>query len=151
MTPKLLNLSESELARLEEIVGDYNYSPRVRRRADSLIKIHLGHSYYDISITPGLSPATISNIKRKYFAAGLEHALFDLPRSGAPVRISEQDEDAIILLASTPPPEGFRRWTLRLLAKMAVKNGFVKRISHNQIRVILRKKNHSLVKKKTFR
>lgn len=147
MTPKQLNLTESELTRLEEILDNPECDWRVCRRATVLKNIHEKYSYGEIVAFGHTSSATISNIKRRFFERGLEHALFELPRSGAPIRISPHDEDAIISLASTPPPEGYARWTLRLLAQKAVENGFVSSISHNQIGLILKKKNHSLVEK----
>ncbi len=140
MKPKPLNLTESELIRLEEILNSFDYSRRVLLRASALKIIHEGRSYNEISDSTDISQATISSLKRKYFQGGLEHALSELPRSGAPISISPQDEDAIILLANTPPPDGYARWTLRLLAEKAVENGFVHSISHNQVGLILKKK-----------
>lgn len=143
-TAKQLKLSDSELTRLDKVLEESKPGSQNYKRARVLKDLHDGDSYYHICIYVEVSLATISNIKRRYFEGGLEHALFELPRTGAPIRISPLDEDAIILLASTAPPEGHARWTLRLLADKAVENGLVTRISHNQIRVILKRHNRRL-------
>lgn len=139
-----LNLSDSGLIRLKEFLDKSKDDSQIYRRARVLELIHEGFSNETICIFVSVCSATIANVRRRYFQGGIEHAITELPRSGAPPRISPQDEDAIILLARTPPPEGHRRWTLRLLAEMAVENGFITRISHNQVGVILRKHNVKL-------
>ncbi len=142
--PKQLKLSDSELTRLDKVLEESKPDSQNYKRAWVLKDVHEGTLYEDICNYVEVSLATISNVKRRYFEGGLEHALFELPRSGAPTRISPQDEITIILLASTAPPEGHARWTLRLLADKAVENGFVTRISHNHIRVILKRHNRRL-------
>lgn len=142
---KQLDLSETELIRLDKVLAEHEPGTQIYKRAFALKDASGGYSYADTTRTGGVSPATISNIKRKYFAGGLEYALAELPRMGAPVRFTKQDEEAIIFLANTPPPTGHARWTQRLLAEKAVEKGFVKSISHYQIGVILKKYGHQLV------
>ena len=49
--------------------------------------------------------------------------------------------------ACSPPPKGYARWTLRLLASRLVKLELVEEISHETIRVGLKKTNCSLTEK----
>jgi hypothetical protein len=47
-------------------------------------------------------------------------------------------QDAAALACSTPP-QGYARWSLRLLAQRAVELGVVEAVSHNQVGKILKK------------
>jgi len=47
-------------------------------------------------------------------------------------------------LACSKPPEGFARWTLRLLADQMVELGYVEAVSYVTIREWLKKANLSL-------
>ena len=51
-------------------------------------------------------------------------------------------------ISCSEPPEGFGRWSLRLLADKVVELGYVDSISHETIRYVLKKTNLSLGKKK---
>ena len=142
---KILYLSEAELIRLNKVLAEHEPGTQIYKRAFALKDALRGYSYADTTRTGGVSPATISNTKRKYLAGGLEYALAELPRAGAPLRFTREDEETIIFLANTPAPTGHARWTQRLLAEKAVENGFVESISHYQISVILRKHGFQLV------
>jgi hypothetical protein len=54
----------------------------------------------------------------------------------------------LIALSCSNPPEGFSRWSLRLLADKAVELDYIDSISHEAIRRILKKTklNHGSIK-----
>ena len=81
------------------------------------------------------------NVKHRYQSEGLESALAEKPRSGKPPRISGEEKARVTALACSDAPEGYARWTLRLLADKAVELGFVDAISHNHVASILKKTN----------
>lgn len=145
--PKQIILTESEQNLLEKVLNDDPGEIRSWERAKLIEALLSGDSIKNISDTWGISTATVSNIKRRFFEDGLERALFDLPRSGAPKSIPLQVEIDILALASSAPPEPTNQWTLRLLAKIAVERGLIKTISHSQIGDILKKHNHQLARK----
>ncbi len=84
-----------------------------------------------------ITARTVFNIESNYEEGGLEKALHDDPRPGAPVRFDDGVRSRIVALVCSDPPEGFDRWTLRLIREKAVKDGVVRAISVETIRVIL--------------
>jgi transposase len=75
---------------------------------------------------------------------GLEAALSEKVRGGAPRKFSERDRAKITALACTKPPQGHARWTLRLLAEKMVELELVESISRDTIDKVLKKTNFSL-------
>lgn len=57
-------------------------------------------------------------------------------------------EAHLVALSCSEPPEGFSRWSLRLLADKVVELDYIDSISHESIRRILKKTNSSLGKRK---
>lgn len=92
-----------------------------------------------------VSLATVQRIGRQFVQAGLEAALSEKPRSGAPRTFKEQDRAKITALACSKPPEGRARWTLRLLAEKMVELELVESISHDTVDKVLKKTNLSLI------
>jgi transposase len=68
----------------------------------------------DIARLQQVGVATVFNVKSRYCEGGSERALFDLPRSGKPARITLENKAAITALACTNAPAGYARWNLRL-------------------------------------
>jgi transposase len=86
-----------------------------------------------------ISTPTVERIRRRYVEQGLEAALTEQPRSGRPARISGEARAKITALACSTPPEGYGRWSLRLLADKAVALEFIEQISHDAVGDILKK------------
>ena len=61
-----------------------------------------------------------------------------------PAKVDGKVEAEIIALACSPHPEGYARWTLRLLAEKAVELNYVDSISYVRVQQILKKRNISL-------
>ena len=87
------------------------------------------------------SIGTISNVKKRYLAGGLEHGLYERPRPGAAPKIIGEVEAHLIALVCSDPPEGRARWTLRLLADKLVELELVETISHVAVGDALKKTN----------
>lgn len=98
-----------------------------------------GKTDKEIAGQVGVSPATIERTRRHYIEKGLEAALNEQPRSGRPKTISGEARAKITALACSTPPEGYGRWSLRLLADKAVELQFIEHISHDAVGDILKK------------
>ena len=61
-----------------------------------------------------------------------------------PAKCTGDIEAKIIAIACGAPPEGFSRWTLRLISERAVEMRIIDAISHTQVERILKKTNISL-------
>ena len=87
----------------------------------------------------------IDRVKKRFVLDGLDVALHG--RKGSRVYVKKADGDFeahLVALSCSKPPEGFARWTLRLLADKAVELDYIDSISHETVRRVLKKTNSSL-------
>ena len=86
----------------------------------------------------------------RYKSQGLTAALYDAPRSGAPVKITPKVEAHVTALVCSEQPEGQVRWTLELLHDNFIQlnetEQLVDNLSKESIRTILKKVNLNLGK-----
>ena len=83
----------------------------------------------------GISPTTVNQIRKSYSEDGLDAALYRKTRMTPPVasKITGDFEAKVIATALGPPPEGYSRWTLRLLAEYCMEKQYIVSISHTKI------------------
>ena len=70
---------------------------------------------------------------------GLESALYDVARPGAPRDYQTDQEAKVAALAWAQPPPGAKRWTIRLLTQAARNERGLKQISRKSLRRFLKK------------
>jgi transposase len=136
---KSIQLSNEERSSLKTLFSGGNGSNRKHNRARILDLLARNTKASEIAALLGCSPTTVYNVKHRYQSEGLESALAEKPRSGKPPRITGEEKARLTALACSDAPEGYARWTLRLLADKAVELGFIDSISHNQVGEILKK------------
>lgn len=105
----------------------------------------------DVATALGVTSRTIEHLKKRFVEEGLEVALVRKPRVRPPREIIFDGafEARIIALACSDAPEGYRRWTVRLLADKAMELDFAPSVSHMTVQRILKKMNVSLTSKST--
>jgi transposase len=93
-----------------------------------------------------VSEATVQRIREKFVLHGIETALKGLPRGprSRSIKIDGEVEAHIAQLACSAVPDGYNKWTLRLLADKAVELMYVQSISHEGVRQVLKKTNLNL-------
>ena len=101
-------------------------------------------SNYRITKVLGVNRTTIYRVRKEYRTAGINKALEEKPRRGAPAKIEGRVEATLTMLACSEPPEGHGRWTLQLLADKLVELEVVESISLPTVRTALKKTNLSL-------
>jgi hypothetical protein len=90
---------------------------------------------------------TIDRIKQKCVDGGIERALERAESKRIYAKKVDGDlESKIVQLCCSVPPEGFSRWTLRLLADKVVELGYIDHLSHVSVHKMLKKTNLSLGK-----
>lgn len=142
-TTQPIKLRKDELRSLTTIIRRGTTTARTQTRARILDLLHRHKRPDEIALLLQVSRQTIFNVKRRYLSGGLDAALFDQPRSGRPIRIDGTQRAKITALACSAPPEGYARWSLRLLADRAVELQLCEAISHNAVKEILKKTNSS--------
>ena len=99
----------------------------------------------EISRVLNTSMRKIDRVKKRFVLDGLNVALHG--RKGSRVYVKKADGDFeahLVALSCSKPPEGFARWTLRLLADKAVELDYIDSISHETVRRVLKKTNSNL-------
>lgn len=137
-------LSREEVEYLNSVVKKGKISPRTVTRAHILLLTNDGKTEMEIKDILRVCRATVSNTKRKYRKEGLSGALIEKPRSGQPRKYTPKQEAEIIAFACTSPPNGRKKWTVRLIAeKMRERKGF-ETLNRETVRLVLKKakQNH---------
>jgi transposase len=103
-------------------------------------------SVADTAEALGVSSRSIEHLKKRFVEEGLESALERRPRETPPreVKLDGAFEARLIAMACSNPPEGYTRWTVRLLADKAVELHFTESVSQMSVHRILKKTNLSL-------
>lgn len=88
------------------------------------------------------TPTTVQNVRSSYCKKGLEATLSKKKREIPPVpaKVTGEVEAHIIALDCGEPPEGYSKWTLRLLADKTVELGYIDSISHVTVSNVLKKR-----------
>ena len=140
MKKQHVKLSDIDRAYLEALISKGELSAKVYRRALGLLELDRGQTYTAVSKILKVTIPTLSGWATKYQESGLQ-VLQDEPREGRPIEISGEQRAKITALACSEPPEGYARWSLRLLADKAVELEYCEHISHAEVRKILKKTN----------
>jgi len=96
-----------------------------------------------------ISMRKIDRVKKRFVEEGFEVALHG--RKGERVYRKKADGDFeahLLALSCSEPPEGFSRWSLRLLADRVVELNYIDSVSHETIRRLLKKRNKTLAEKR---
>jgi len=98
----------------------------------------------EIARVLNISMRKIDRVKKRFVVDGLEVCLNG--RKGSRVYEKKVDGDFeahLVALSCSEPPEGFARWSLRLLADRAVELDYIDSVSHETVRRLLKKTNSS--------
>lgn len=144
----VVRLSAEERAQLEALIRKGKRSAQLLTKARILLKADVsdaGEGWSDSQIAKALdtSKATIERTRRQLVEEGFEAVLSRKynPKSARPRIFDGAAEAKLIALALSPAPapEGFARWSLRLLEEKVVELNIVERASDNTIGRVLKK------------
>jgi hypothetical protein len=138
-----VRLPEAERARLHTLIGQGVAPARALAHARILLKANQGEAgpgWTDTVIAAALevSAATVARVRRLYCTAGLEAAVYrKAPEREYRRKLDGEQEARLVALACSTPPEGRKRWTLRLLADRLVELEVVEAVSYETVRQVL--------------
>ncbi len=136
-------LSEPERARLHTLIGQGVAPARALTHARILLKANQGEAgpgWTDRAIATALEVhhTTVARVRQHYAAGGLDAAVDRKAPERAYRRKLDGDQEAhLVALACSPPPEGRKRWTLRLLADRLVALEVIESVSYETVRQAL--------------
>jgi Homeodomain-like domain len=147
----IVKLSKAERGRLQAPI-DKGKSPAKRLlKARILLKADAsehGEGWSDGRIVEALDTnmSMVTRVRQQLVEEGLEAVLSRKQRATPAITpiFDGEKEARLTALACSTPPEGYARWTLRLLEDKVVELGIVDRASDNTIGRVLKKTRFSL-------
>jgi len=142
-------LPEEERARLHTMIGRGVAPASALTHARILLKANQGEAgpgWTDaaIAVAVEVNPATVARVRMRYVAAGLDAAVHRKPPARQYHRRLDGEQEArLVALACSAPPQGRKRWTLRLLAERMVELAVVETVSHETVRQALKQTGSS--------
>ena len=142
----VVKLSSEERERLEAMTGSGKHPAQSLTKARILLKADVseaGEGWSDSAISAALD-TSINNVgrtRRRLVEKGFEAVLTREynPNSARPRIFDGAAEAKLIALTCSPTPEGFARWSLRLLEEKVVELNIVEKASDNTIGRTLKK------------
>ena len=84
-----------------------------------------------------LTPQAVRRIGHRYKLDGLPGALYERPGRGAERLLDGPQNQRIIAMVCSQPPEGYARWTVLLIAEQAVRSKLVPQVGRETVRILL--------------
>ena len=98
----------------------------------------------EIAKVLNISMKKIDRVKKRFVEDGLDITLNGKKGSRIYAKKADGDFEAhLVALSCSDPPEGFSRWSLRLLADKVVELDYIDRVSYETIRRVLKKTKSS--------
>jgi len=145
-----VTLTNEERTELQEIVRKGKH--RSQKILNALILLNCDDGPYqtdrakneDIARILNISMRKIDRTKRTFVENGLQIALDGTKGQREYAKKADGDFEAhLVALSCSKPPEGFSRWSLRLLADRMVDLEYVDNISYETVRRVLKKTKSS--------
>jgi transposase len=147
-----IKLTKAEVEELHSVINKGSHTSQTFRAAYILLNCDEG-KYSDkvtneqITKVLKVGMRTIDRVKKKFIEEGLEAVLERRSTTRIYERKADGDIEAkLVTLCCSEPPQGFAKWSLRLLADKMVELKYVESISHVTVRSVLKKTNLSLGK-----
>ena len=134
-----IHLSEDERTHLEVFVRRGKANARTLTRARVLLKCDAGWSNDKIIEAFDISGQTIRNVRQRYETGGVEAVLSDKRQACRRQALTDEQAAHLIAIACSKVPDGHDHWTVRMLAGQAVELGYVRRLSPETVRQLLKK------------
>jgi transposase len=143
-----ITLAEEQRQLLQQMIAAGQTPTRTLTHARVLLKADEGEQgpgWTDEQISEALdvSPATIQRVRQRFIEHGLEDALKRRPQPERPEKrkLAGIQEAHLIALSCGPAPQGYQRWSMRLLADRFVGVETGEKVGRETIRRVLKKMN----------
>ena len=146
-----VTLTADERAELEAMIS--RGKAHARKLAHARLLLHADESrggpartHAHIAEALHTTTRTCERVRQRFVEQGLEAALPPRPSTRRYARLLDGEQEArLIALACSAPPEGKRRWNLRLLADRLVELEVVETVSYETVRQTLKKTSSSRI------
>jgi hypothetical protein len=143
-----IELSTKERRRFKEFVSKGKQPCRIVQRVKIILALDHASgkktkTKAQIAELFGISRQSIYVIQQDYLQKPIEEFLQRKRREAPPVsaKVDGKFEARLIALCCSPPPKGYARWNLRLLADTCIELGYIDSVSHMTVSRTLKKTN----------
>jgi len=142
----VVELSQEERKQLEQLINKGKVAGYKIKHAHMLLKADEGEhgpSWPDTRIAEAynVSETTVRNLRKRLVEKGFEAALEREKQTNRRIKFDGEIEANLTAIACSQPPEGYSRWSVRLLADRLVELEIVDEISHMTVQRIMKKTN----------
>ena len=149
-----IKLKQSEVEELNNVINKGSHTSQAFRAAYILLNCDKGEFSDNSEIKNSeickilkIGERTIDRVKKKFIEEGFESVLDRRPSTQKYTKKVDGDIEAkLVSLCCSEPPDGFAKWSLRLLADKMVELNYIDYISHVTVGEVLKKTNLSLGK-----
>ena len=134
-----IHLSEDERTHLEVFVRRGKANARTVTRAHVLLKCDEGWRNDQIAEAFAISDQTVRNVRQRYEQGGVEAVLTDKRQERRRLALTDGQAAHLLAITCSKVPDGHDHWTLRMLASKAVELEYVRGISPETVRQLLKK------------
>lgn len=150
----VIELSQAAKETLEQLVSSHRTEQQIAKRARIILAAGAGQDAGTISRMVGVARKTVSNWRQRWLnleplplaAISVQERLEDLPRPGAPPRITADQRCELEALACEAPEQFGRpisQWSGREIADELIKQGIIDPISPRHAARLLKRSLHS--------
>lgn len=137
LTPKILNLSDSERNQLQQLINRHNTPQQIAIRAKIILMASEGQNHREIARNLDINRQMARLWRNRWLETdpkdlSIHQRLQDSERVGAPVKFSMEQVIELFALACSPPSDYGRpisHWTARELTDEIIKRGIIESIS----------------------
>jgi hypothetical protein len=145
-------LTVEQRAELERFAKTGIHSAKLIKRAEIVLLLDTSGgrravTFNEIARRLDVSKTTVMKVKADFIAASNVSTFTQRKKRATPPvapKITGETEAHIIALACSKAPEGYARWTVRLIAEKSVELALVDSVSHMTIHGLLKKHDLSL-------
>jgi putative transposase len=137
-----LRLTPEDLLKIDKKCKDKSQPALLWRRAKILQLLNNGWKLINVGKALGTYSREVRRIGWRYLNFGLEKALSDEPRKKESKMLDHRQVSAIVAMVCARPPDGYARWTIKLITAEVMKRGIVHKVGRETVRQVL--KSHEL-------
>ncbi len=136
----IVKLTDEQREKLNNIIDKGIHSSREIKRAKVLLLAEQDKEDNEVAQIVGYTTQQVQNIRKRFFIEGLDSALKEKSRPGAPRKLDRRAEEIASAIACSNPPEGRSCWTMQMIADKLVELKYVFDITDETVRFRLKKK-----------
>lgn len=138
-----VSLTEEERKTIHKLLNENTLSISLRKRANILLlsdqSVGTPMKQKEIALRCDVNVATVSRTVCDFSLHGLQQALtFKRTKATNPTIVTGEIEANVIALACSQPPDGFSKWSVRLLTQKVIELQIFETVSRETVRRILK-------------